>query len=302
MTTALGVAPVDGVGVDPLTHRRIIRALWQNPGILTGLQVSGRADLRYDVSAGAAVCTRGEADGYTIAYWPGGQTPAVKAGDPSLPRIDRIWIRSNDRTQKDATNQVEIGVTQGTPAATPSAPATPVGCMRIIDMMIPAGATSTGGATKPHSADYALPYGACGALLTYGKGASTQEYQIVRDGQWHKVIEVDFRIPTDRTVNVRWKGRASTKSETQASYFIQLKIDGTVINDPSHKVDWIVGQFDEIGAGRFAETKTLDIDYIVSTPGTHTAEAWVTGNTHTDSDVWLVGNHVLSVTDRGVFR
>ena len=60
MTTALGVAPdPTGRGVDPPTHRRIIKAHWENTGIVCGLDVTGRSDLRYSVAAGVAVCSRG---------------------------------------------------------------------------------------------------------------------------------------------------------------------------------------------------------------------------------------------------
>lgn len=118
-TTALGIAPdSSGAGVTPLTHRQIIRAHWANTGIVSGLDVSGRGDLTYSVGAGMAVCSRGDADGYTEAYWAGGQTPAVSATG-SQPRIDCIWIRANDPTQGDADNHVVIGVTQGNASATP---------------------------------------------------------------------------------------------------------------------------------------------------------------------------------------
>ena len=56
MTTALGVAPDStGRGVDPPTHRRIIKAHWENVGVVCGLDVTGRTDLRYNVAAGVAV-------------------------------------------------------------------------------------------------------------------------------------------------------------------------------------------------------------------------------------------------------
>lgn len=116
MATALGVQPdSSGNGVTPLTHRKIIDALWTSTGIVTGLDVTGRNDLKYDVAAGVAICSRGDADGKTEAYWPGGQTTAVAAGDSTWPRIDRVWIKAHDMSQGDSDNQVVVGVTQGTP-------------------------------------------------------------------------------------------------------------------------------------------------------------------------------------------
>ena len=92
-TVALGIAPnTSNIGVTPLVHRRILGAQFANCGIIDGLNVTGRNDLRYNVGAGVAVCSRGDSDGKTIAYHEGGQTPAVSAGDPSNPRIDIVWI------------------------------------------------------------------------------------------------------------------------------------------------------------------------------------------------------------------
>ena len=135
MTVALGIAPdSSGTGVDPLTHRKLIMGHWNNVGIISNsrskadempLNVTGRSDLRYDVAAGAAVCSRGRADGYTEAYWAGGQSPAIPTPDPNNGRCDYVWIRANDPTQGGSSNQVEIGVTAGTPAANPGYPKWP---------------------------------------------------------------------------------------------------------------------------------------------------------------------------------
>ena len=121
-TVALGIAPNTGnIGVTPLVHRRILGAQFANCGIIDGLNVTGRNDLRYNVGAGVAVCSRGDSDGKTIAYHEGGQTPAVSAGDPSNPRIDIVWICAHNQLEyKDSDNYVPLGVTQGTPSANPA--------------------------------------------------------------------------------------------------------------------------------------------------------------------------------------
>ena len=57
-TVALGIAPnTSNIGVTPLVHRRILGAQFANCGIIDGLNVTGRNDLRYNVGAGVAVCS-----------------------------------------------------------------------------------------------------------------------------------------------------------------------------------------------------------------------------------------------------
>lgn len=304
MATALGVQPdSSGNGVTPLTHRKIIDALWASTGIVTGLDVNGRNDLKYDVSAGVAICSRGDADGKTEAYWPGGQTPAVAVGDSTWPRIDRVWIKAHDMSQGDSDNQVVVGVTQGTPSANPAAPATPAGCTRVIDMLLPAGAASTAKATKPHSADYAYPYGASMGVLASQN--VNQQYTIPENRQWIKRCSVSLRLTTDRTVRVAWKARASCGSDNSlmGSYFVQLRADGQVLNSGVNEASsWIKGAFDEIGVWRFAESKGVDYDTIFN-KGEHTIEAWVCGNPAANTaPVTLYGIQQLTVTDMGVFR
>ena len=304
MATALGVQPdSSGNGVTPLTHRKIIDALWASTGIVTGLGVTGRNDLKYDVAAGVAICSRGDADGKTEAYWPGGQTTAVAAGDSTWPRIDRVWIKAHDMSQGDSDNQVVVGVTQGTPAANPAAPATPDGCTRVIDMLLPAGASSTAKATKPHSADYAYPYGMSAGVLASQN--VNQRYMIPENRQWVKRCSVSLRLTTDRTVKVAWKARAScgTDNSLMGSYFVQLRADGQVLNSGANEASsWIKGAFDEIGVWRFAESKGVDYDTILN-KGEHTVEAWVCGNPAANTaPVTLYGIQQLTVTDMGVFR
>lgn len=222
MSTALGIVPRDDgkgnlVGVTPLAHRKIIQGLWDNPGKVAGLSVNGRSDLRYDVLSGMAVLSRvagktGQfgswTDGFTEAYWAGGQTPAVKAGDPSNPRIDTIWLRANDHTQGDADNQVTVGVAQGTPSASPVAPAAPAGALAIGYKRVPAGATSTASAQSVGDIDWAVPYGATRGILYHGEegrdGSVEQEPGTLYGRPYREpFLRTDIYLPTDRWVFLR---------------------------------------------------------------------------------------------------
>ena len=309
MTTALGVAPdSSGNGVDPLTHRKVIQYHWENTGVVGGLAVSGRADLKYSVGSGMAVCSRGSSDGYTEAYYGGGTTAAVSSGDPSNPRVDRIWIKAQDPTQGDSGNQVVVGVTQGTPAASPVAPSTPAGCVRLLDMRLPAGATSTQSATVLGTYDYAVPYGVSVGVLADAN--VSQSYQIPKSDRsnpnWQRRVSVKFTAPTDRMVNIRWKATSccgGNDSTYIGSYFVQVRLDGTVVSASSNGgSSWIPGNFDEISASRFAETKCVDYDVAV-TKGAHTVEAYVLGNPNDDTTAVGLGSvQRVTVTDRGVSR
>ena len=116
MSTALGVAPDGGgQGCDALTHRRVIAAQWENTGVVTGLEVSGRQDLRYGVSPGAAVCSMGEADGMSVAWWDGAGSPAtenaVAAGDSAYPRIDAVYIIAYTGQPDNRSEERRVGKT-----------------------------------------------------------------------------------------------------------------------------------------------------------------------------------------------
>lgn len=200
MATALGIAQLaDGTGTDPLTLRRIIQGRWANPGVICGLEVTGGTGLAYSVSAGCAVTSRAESDGCCEAYFPGGSTPAVSAGDPSNPRIDLVWIRANDPQQGDDDNSVAVGVTSGAASASPVAPEAPAGCLPLATMLVPAAATSTGSAQPSGGRAYAIPYGASmGVLARVGEnvdGAADNSSQL-------PFAQVRLELPTRRNLTI----------------------------------------------------------------------------------------------------
>lgn len=211
MSTALGVAPdSSGQGCDALTHRMVIAAQWANTGVIQGLEVSGRQDLRYGASPGAAVCSMGEADGMSIAYWGGAGDPctenAVDAGDATYPRIDAIYIISHTGSPD---NRVHVRVQQGTPSASPAEPEVESGGQVIGYMQMPAGAMSTASAMAWGDVDYALPYGADLGML--GQTVD-RRVDLWGDGNvkiWYHEYPVPFYVPTDRWVELEYKGDVS---------------------------------------------------------------------------------------------
>ena len=286
MTTALGVdVDTNGNGVDPLTHRQIIKRHWNNTGIIGGLTVSGRSDLYYAVSAGVAVCSMGDADGYTEAYFAGGKTEnAVSAGDGTYPRIDSIYLLANTGTPD---NQVHCLVVQGTPSASPVAPVLPAGGLLVQQMLVPAGASATSAASDNGSRNFAIPYGSDLGRIGYAANTTTTEQAY--DSNWYTQVAATVRVPTDRLVDVRWTARASgSGGSTESSYYIQLLIDGTVVSD---------GQ-DEISVPANYERKQFSFTPNL-TPGEHTIAIQAKCNTGKPRFTWR-GIRTVEVFDRGV--
>ena len=236
-TTALGIMQAsDGTGTDALTHRRIIKSRWANTGIITGLTVTGRSDLKYSVSAGCAVVSRSASDGYAEAYWEGGTTSAVSAGDPSNPRIDLVWIKANDLQQGDPDNRVHIGVTQGTPSASPVAPSAPAGCLPLSSFRIGAGATSTRGAVLVENGMYAIPHGATLGLL--GQNVNTADYMgSANEREWFYENSVQFAVPTNRLVELVYSATFYNENCDWLSWGIgAFQMDGSDI--PHSGTEW----------------------------------------------------------------
>ena len=289
MATALGVQPdSNGNGVTPEVHRMIIAAQWHNTGVIDGLGVTGRSDLQYDVAAGVAVCSKGDADGKTLAYWPGGQTAAVSAGDASNPRIDLVWITAHNPKAGDADNSVVVGVTQGTPAANPVAPELPAGCTLLRSMRVPANATATSSATATDSINYAIPYGASMGLLAHATSDQTVNQDWSSNTKWWVQQTVTVNLPTDRFVDISYDARAHTIDGTESSYYLKLVIDGKDITDGN----------DEVSVTLCWELKRTTWPVTLSA-GTHQVTVQARANTNRHQFQWN-GKRNLYIYDRGV--
>lgn len=170
---------------------------------MTGLAVTGRNDLTYNVSAGVAVTSIGVADGNTISYWEGGVTPKVDAGDPTNPRIDAVWVRAHNLIEhNDADNFVVVGVTQGTASANPVAPTIPAGALLLGTRRMPANATNTSSATAVENGVYAVPHGASlGMLGEYWWQADLVGADTLKKDYYE--MPVTITVPTKRLVRLR---------------------------------------------------------------------------------------------------
>lgn len=200
---AFGIANDGAVGTSPLALRKCLSSLFQNNGIMNGLTVTGMGNLTYNVAAGAAIVSRNtnRADGCSWAAWDGGTTPAVTANNTSYGRIDTVWICARDKQQGDSSNYVEVGVTQGTPAASPVAPAAPSYATTLAHMLLPAGATSTSSARSQNvKRFYAVPYGASLGVIVDNTYTAQNEW--LRRYTEKPVATATFSLPTARVLSV----------------------------------------------------------------------------------------------------
>lgn len=67
---------------------------------------------------------------------------SVATADPSNPRIDKVVVTVNDAYYTGAVNNVTFQVLTGTPAVSPTAPATPTNSLVLATIAVAAGATS----------------------------------------------------------------------------------------------------------------------------------------------------------------
>jgi len=290
MSTAFGVRQTDaGAGFTVTDMRHILAAQWESTGVVSGLAVTGGTTLSYVVAAGVAVCSKGDSDGKTLAYFAGGSTATVAANSSGNPRIDCIWITSHDLDQGDADNLVTLGVTQGTAAATPTAPSIPTYATLLAAMTMPAGAATTANATQATSVGYAVPYGASLGRIGYSANAQTADQNW--DSTWYLQAAASVTVATDRLVEVDFDARASVDSGTDASsYYVKVQVDGVDVTDGLDEMP----VFDVWVRNRMTFPLTLQA-------GSHAIAVHAKANTAKTRFTWQ-GVRQVSVYDRGVAR
>lgn len=278
MSVALGVPQSNsGVGTSALEMRKIIGSLFENKGVVKGLNVKGTSSLYYTVDSGVATCSKGESDGYTIAYYPGGNTPSVQSNTSGQSRIDTIWLTSHDIQNGDKDNFVTIGVSQGTPSSSPVEPKIPSDATPIAHMLLPAGATSTQNAYVISERAYAIPYGASVGVLLDKTDTS---YKGVYKGSAYTYASGRIYVPTDRLLSVKltettWAWHPSTHDWVGSGY-VDWMLDGNVQS-----------------AFRFTNypdtpTTCCFEDLVEVSAGFHTISARLWGSeTAPASDIWL---------------
>jgi len=232
MSVAFGIpqTPDGKVGTTVSDMRHILAAQWASTGVVDGLAVSGTTTLAYEVASGVAVLSRGDSDGKVLAWFPGGSTPAVSAANASDPRIDVVWLCAHDASQGDADNLVTLGVTQGTPAAAPTAPTIPTYATPLAQMLVPAGATTTANAYRATPVGYAIPYGASLGKLGDTTWSQSSDYDSAITLPAHTI-----HLPTQRLVSVEVTVTCASLSGSDGSVYVHLYLDGVLMRTFEHR-------------------------------------------------------------------
>jgi hypothetical protein len=124
------------------------QALFSTSGICTtgSLAVTAQAspNMSVQVAAGwaAVVGTITTNMGVYLAYNDAATNLTITAANPTNPRIDRVVLTVSDAYYSGLLNQVAFQVIAGTPAGSPTAPATPSMSISLATISVAAGATS----------------------------------------------------------------------------------------------------------------------------------------------------------------
>jgi hypothetical protein len=115
----------------------------------TSLAVTAQASPNMTVNIatgwGAVVSSTANAGVYTF-YNDATTVATITTADATNPRIDRVVATINDAYYSGTLNNVVFAVVAGTPAASPTAPATPSNSVSLATIAVAAGATSITGA------------------------------------------------------------------------------------------------------------------------------------------------------------
>lgn len=138
-------------GSHPAENDRLTaQAIFATTGIVTSgsMAVTANSPVGMSVrvaSGWAAIVGTTQANmGTYIAYNDALDTLTITTADPTNPRIDRVVVTVNDAYYTGATNNVVLAVLAGTPAGSPSAPATPANSISLATIAVAAGALSIG--------------------------------------------------------------------------------------------------------------------------------------------------------------
>jgi hypothetical protein len=124
------------------------QGLWRTTGILSATDLAvtqnGTPNMSVNVALGwaAIVGTTQSNMGTYVAYNDATQNLTITTANGSNPRIDRVVMTVSDSYYTGSLNQVAFQVIAGTPAGSPSAPATPANSISLATILVGTGVTT----------------------------------------------------------------------------------------------------------------------------------------------------------------
>lgn len=136
-------------GSHPAENDRLsTQAYWAQTGVRrTGdlaVSQSGTPAMSVSIALGwAAILGTTQSNmGVYVAYNDAATTGTITTADATNPRIDRVCLTVNDSAYTGSLNNVSVNVVAGTPAGSPTAPATPANSISLATVAVAAGATT----------------------------------------------------------------------------------------------------------------------------------------------------------------
>jgi hypothetical protein len=136
-------------GSHPAENDRLTaQAIFATTGIVTSgsMAVTANSPVGMSVrvaSGWAAIVGTTQANmGTYMAYNDATDILTITTADPTNPRVDRVVVTVNDAYYTGSTNNVVLQVIAGTPAGSPTAPATPANSISLATIAVAAGALS----------------------------------------------------------------------------------------------------------------------------------------------------------------
>lgn len=240
----------------------------------TDLEVSERgagANMSVDVSAGSAWVLGDSSDLQPLyrCHNDGTVNLAVSAADGSNPRIDLVVAEVRDSAFSGVSQDWRLRVVEGTPAGSPSAPATPDSALALAQISIPAADTTISDAqitdvrelARIANGDPPAARVTRGTAQTIGNGGfaamswSSANYD--DDEMWSAGAPTRLTAPRDGRYNIG--GAVTWSSNASGTRAVQLRVNGSVvlcaIDTPAISGAMSMAIFDqyELSAGDYVE-------------------------------------------------
>lgn len=232
--------------------------------------VTGTASMAYSIRACNVVVMPSASQGPIIVPNDGDITVATTASPGSNSRIDVIWVRQHLVAADGGADTdviAEFGVTQGTAAASPSAPAIPTGAVELASATVTTGTTATNTLTISQTHLWTVANGAPIPVRNDTERDTLALYDV--DGMLVNHLGSDELQRHDGTQWQRVGGNASAA--------------GAVTTPSVSAADTTYSKAFALPAGRFSAAPAVVLGLRTPLTSSRTINYWITGVTTTSA-------------------